>query len=483
MKESQNPDLLPGEPLAYGIDSWYPVVRGGARPQFFIDANEARARRRLRRAWESLGDGGRVVLRASAPVGGSPELEPLEEVLEGPGHVERFVVFPGTGGSFTLLPLASGSALRGGMALLPAGRLEGRALWAGLRLLSPFGAARRVGRPEIAIWTKGTAPHGAEDLTILPVAGSIAVMAGVPGHNRKVIVRALDRRGAARAILKIGFNERSDDAITREVDALRAMADLSPGDAPRLLARGTRAGRAWLAQEVLTGRRGGDDLGPAHAEFLCRLARLERAERPLDEVPAFRDALGHLATLEPGFDQDWHDEYTRLAHAIESTVDGDLVQVHLAHGDFTPWNLLRRRSGIHAFDWEYFSTAAPALYDAIHFHVQSRVLLRQYPGTRIFNELETFFDGPVRSVIETAGLSGPEILRAVGLYVLHEGTAAEVQERLRPAPFAQAGWLRRARLDLCKRVGGLLLGRQLPAWSLVRDRAASATPPPGSAAA
>ena len=469
--------------FAYGIDSWYPVVRGGARPEFFVDASDERARRRLRKAWESLDVGGRVVLRASAPVGGTPQLEPLEEVLEGPGYSERFVVFPGTGGSFTLLPLTSGAALRGGMALLPSGRLEGRALWAGLRMLSPFGAARRVGRPEIAIWTKGTPERDSEDLTILPVAGSIAVMAGVPGHNQKVIVRALDRRGAARAILKIGYSERSDDAIAREVDALRTMAKLAPKAAPRLLAKGSRAGRSWLAQEVLTGRRSGDRLGPAHAEFLCSLAALERTDKQLDEVPAYRDALGHLATLEPGFDEDWHAEYTRLADALRTTLDGAPVPVHLAHGDFTPWNVLRRRGEIQAFDWEYFSQAAPALYDAIHFHVQSRVLLDQHPGPRIFGELEAFFRGPVRQVIDAAGLNGPEILRAVGLYILHEGTAAEVQERLRPAPFVQASWLRRARLDLCGRIAGLLLERQLPPWSLVPDESTRAASPPRKAAA
>ncbi len=453
------------DPIAYGIDSWYPVLRGGVAPKYFVDANEPNAARQVRRAWESLPDGGRLVVQSTASVGSRPSFSLLEEGLGAGGFAERFVVYPGTGGAFTLLPTSHGSAFRGGMALLPSGRARGRALWALLRAASPFGVGLRLGQPEIAIWTKGASRDEADDLPVLPVAGSIAVAAGVPDRNQKVIVRALDRRGTARAILKIGFSERSDAAVEREGHALVRMAELLPDRAPKLIAEGTRAGRRWLAQEVLQGSRAGDGISPSHGSFLLELSRLERSECALERLAFFADSVRHLDNLDPTFDPDWHQDYSELRAALEDSIDGSEVPTTLAHGDFTPWNTVQRRGALRAFDWEYFSELSPALADLIHFHVQTGVLIKHHPGERVFDELGALFSGPGAEIIHDLGLGREDVLRLVAIYVLHEGTSAEVMERLRPAPFAQAAWLRRARLVMCRRLTGLLRARQLPEWT------------------
>lgn len=466
--------------MAYGIDSWYPVLRGGLAPSAFVDAGEANAVRHVKEAWEALPEGGRLILQAAAPVGSRPSFGPLEAGLKDRGFAERFVVYPGTGGAFTLLPCAHGSAFRGGMALLPRGRARGRALWALIRAASLFRLPLRLGRPEIAIWTKGKPSDESEDLPVLPIAGSIAVAAGVPDRNQKVIVRALDRRGTARAILKLGFSERSDDAIEREGRALIRMAELLPDRAPKFIAQGTRAGRRWLAQEVLEGHRAGDGISPSHSEFLVELSRLERGSCTLERLQAFGDASRHLETLDPSFDPDWHRDYSELSAALVSSLDGAEIPTTLAHGDFTPWNTVQRGGVLRAFDWEYFSEQSPALNDLLHFHLQTGVLVKHHPGERIFDELAALFAGPGAEVVRDLGLGREDVLRMVAIYVLHEGTSSEVLERLRPAPFAQAAWLRRAHLVLCRRLTGLLRDRQLPLWTKIEGSAANAPAPPTS---
>lgn len=451
--------------LPYGIDSWLPVLRGGHAPSVFLDAADGRTSARLAKAWSELPVGGRIVLQSSAAPGSKPALGALERDLQSAGTVERFVVFPGTGGSFTLLPTLDGAALRGGMALLPGGRARGRALWALLRVASPLGVAQRLGRPEVAIWTKGPHDRESEDLAVLPVAGSIAVTAGVPNRNQKIIVRALDRRGSARAILKLGFSERTDDAVTREALALKTVEELMEDRAPRLLAEGRRAGRTWLAQEVLEGKHAGDEFTPMHADLLVQLARETRDEELLTEMPFFQDTLRNLCRLDPAVDPDWHQEYTTLSHALESSADGFALPTTFAHGDFTPWNLVARRGRLRAFDWEYFSTRAPALYDVLHFHVQSGVLVKRHSGERIFDDLTSVFRGPAADVVAATSLRREEILQLAALYVLHEGVSHEVAERRDPSPFAQAAWLRHARRALCRRLAGLLTERRLPDWT------------------
>ena len=451
--------------LPYGIDSWLPVLRGGSAPTVFLDASDARTEARIAETWKELPAGGRIVLQSVAAPGSRPTLTPLERGLDQDGHVERFVVFPGTGGSFTLLPTQDGPSLRGGMALLPSGRAHGRALWGLLRAASPLGIAQRLGRPELAIWTKGPLDREASDLAVLPVAGSIAVAAGVPDRNQKIIVRALDRRGAARAILKLAFSERSDDSIAREASALKAVAELLEDRAPRLLTEGRRAGRNWLAQEVLEGKRAGDELTPPHADLLVELAEASRDEATLSDLPFFQDTVRNLCSLDPEVDPDWHQEYSTLCDALEQSADGFALPTTHAHGDFTPWNIVQRRGRIRAFDWEYFSQSAPALYDVLHFHIQTGVLVKRHSGERIFDDLDALFRGPASAVVEATSLRSEEILQLTALYVLHEGVLHEVEERRNPSPFAQAAWLRHARRALCRRLAGLLTERRLPSWT------------------
>ena len=451
--------------LPYGIDSWLPVLRGGPAPSLFLDAGDGRSKTRLAQAWSELPAGGRIVLQSVAAPGSRPTLGPLEQALHGEGHAERFIVFPGTGGSFTLLPTQDGASLRGGMALLPSGRARGRALWSLLRAASPFGIAQRLGRPELAIWTKGPNDREASDLAVLPVAGSIAVAAGVPDRNQKIIVRALDRRGAARAILKLGFSERTDDAIAREANALKDIEGLLEDRAPRLLTEGQRAGRTWLAQEVLEGKRAGDDLTPLHAELLTELAEATRGEAPLTEQRFFQDSIRNLCSLDPEIDPDWHQEYSTLCEALEHSADGFALPTTHAHGDFTPWNVVQKRGRIRAFDWEYFAPSAPALYDVLHFHIQTGILVKRHSGERIFDDLDAFFRGPASAVVEATSVRSEEILQLTALYVLHEGVLHEVEERRNPSPFAQAAWLRHARRALCRRLAGLLTERRLPSWT------------------
>ena len=451
--------------LPYGLDSWLPVLRGGEAPTLFLDAGDPRSGPKLIEAWSALPPGGRIVLQTIAAPGSRPSLRPLEKSLQEDGQVERFVVFPGTGGSFTLLPTQDGAALRGGMALLPSGRARGRALWALLKAASPLGIAQRLGRPELAIWTKGPHDHEAADLAVLPIAGSMAIAAGVPDRNQKIIVRALDRRGSARAILKLGFSERTDDAIVREANALKEVAELLEDRAPRLLSEGRRADRAWLAQEVLEGKRAGDEFTPAHAEMLTELALATRDEAPLVDQPLFQDSVRNLCRLDPNVDPDWHQEYATLCESLEHATDGFALPTTHAHGDFTPWNVVQRRGRIRAFDWEYFTPSAPALYDVLHFHIQTGVLIKRHSGERIFDNLDALFHGPASEVVAANQLRSEEILQLTALYILHEGVLHELRERRDPSPFAQANWLRHARRALCRRLAGLLTERRLPRWT------------------
>ena len=461
------------DPIPHGIDTWYPVLRGGDAPVLFADTVEPRAVQRVAHGWAELPEGGRVIVQGSLRRRGRADLDELAAALQRDGHAERFVVCLGPGGVATLLPAADRAAFRGGAALLHRCGGVRSGLLGGLGILAPLGLAGRNGRKELTVWTKGGPCDGSDDLAVLPVAGSVGVIASTPDRNQKIIVRAQDRRGAARAILKIGFNRRSNDAVERETRAIEAMSRLCPGRAPELLATGERAGGRWMAQEFLEGTSGGPRITALHADMLEELAGAGRRDIPLREIGAFEAAVRRLQSLEPSFDPDWHDAYQALARALADATGDAALPVHASHGDFAPWNLAAHAGRLRAFDWEHSELEAPALHDLVHFHVQTGALVGEVPGERVFDELRSLFAGPGGRVVRALGISGEDVLRLVSLHVLQMGVTSEVIERLRPAPLIESVRLRRVRLALCVRLAGLLAERRLPEWCLVPGRAAA----------
>ena len=106
------------DPIPHGIDSWYPVLRGGEAPVLFADTGELRAVQRLARGWEELPAGGRVILQGSLRQRGRADLDDLAAALQRGGQRRALRGVPRSRGAATLLPAGDRAAFRGGAALL-----------------------------------------------------------------------------------------------------------------------------------------------------------------------------------------------------------------------------------------------------------------------------------------------------------------------------------------------------------------------------
>ena len=297
------------------------------------------------------------------------------------------------------------------------------------------------------------------------------MIASAPDRNQKIIVRAQDRRGAARAILRSASTGAATTRSSARPARSRPASRLCPGRAPELFAAGERAGKP-MAQEFLQGTSGGLRITDLHADMLEELAGAGRRSPSTRSAPSRPRSAASRAS-EPSFDPDWHDAYQALARALADATGDRTLPVHAAHGDFVPWNLTARAGQLRAFDWEHSELRAPALHDLVHFHVQTGALASETPGERVFDGLRSLFAGPGGRVVRALGISSGDVLRLVSLHVLQMGVTSEVIERLRPAPLIESVRLRRVRLALCVRLAGLLAERRLPEWCLV-----PAAPPP-----
>lgn len=192
--------------------------------------------------------------------------------------------------------------------------------------------------------------------------------------NRKPVLQVMTERGEVLGYVKVGWNTLTKRLVANEADALRSMAgsppaafrvprllgEISVGDlrvtvvSPfphRLLRRGTLgATPPYAATREVAFRLGTD------AQTLVGSDYERQLRRRVASVPD----VGRRADLSRSFD-------------LVLDEGGDAVlTIGSWHGDWTPWNMSRTRSGLVVWDWERSGRPAPVGLDAVHHRFQLR---------------------------------------------------------------------------------------------------------------
>lgn len=89
--------------------------------------------------------------------------------------------------------------------------------------------------------------------------------------------------------------------------------------------------------------------------------------RPLAKMPLWDSMLARHASLGPSAARD------RLGDALDALRDTDTRPLAMGawHGDWTPWNMSRRRGRLQLWDWERFETGVPLGLDRCHYAVNA----------------------------------------------------------------------------------------------------------------
>ncbi|MBF6606408.1 MAG: hypothetical protein IVW53_12575 [Chloroflexi bacterium] len=232
----------------------------------------------------------------------------------------RWVNLPPGSTARWVIQASSGRVAAAGLSVYQPVTLRGLIGWMGARVIARTGALALLpatGSPVEAIRLDGAIPSGS----------LVAVSRGTTAGRAVALI--LDSRGRAHAVAKLRSDPEGMAGLAHEAHALeRARPHLPPGlAAPRLLAEAP----GYLVFEAIDWR-----LRP----------------RPWRLPPQVAADLG-----------------TFYLHAGGGPDGGP------AHGDFSPWNLLRTRSGWMLIDWADAIEAAPPFADLIHFVVQSHALL------------------------------------------------------------------------------------------------------------
>jgi hypothetical protein len=197
---------------------------------------------------------------------------------------------------------------------------------------------------------------------------------GTARANRKPVLQVFDARGRSIAFVKIGGTEVTEALVRAEAASLGRLAEADLPDeleVPRLLHLGPWEGATVLAMTALD------------TSFLQRPRR--QFDVPQAEMDRFHAAFAEEAR--PPVESPWWDQMVTAQQSLGSSEVRDrlgdaLERLRLAvtdrplplggwHGDWTPWNMSRRRGRLQLWDWERFETGVPRGLDRCHYGVNA----------------------------------------------------------------------------------------------------------------
>lgn len=205
-----------------------------------------------------------------------------------------------------------------------------------------------------------------------PVDFSVAL--GTARANRKPVLQVFDAKGRSLAFAKVGATPLAEVHVAAEVAALTTLGRAGT-PAGIVIPRLIHAAR-WEGQLVLV-------MSALETSWWQRPAR--QWELPL----ATMDALhAHFATDPvPLTDMPLWQALSEACDQLPGSTTRDRLSAGLAdlatlaggrdlvpgawHGDWTPWNMARRRGLVQLWDWERFETGVPAGLDRCHYGVNA----------------------------------------------------------------------------------------------------------------
>jgi hypothetical protein len=224
-----------------------------------------------------------------------------------------------------------------------------------------------------------------------------SLASGTLSIYRKVVIQVINHNAKILGYLKVGLTKLAKIQIERELQALEEIEPLNLESIrlPEVLkVWSTNHGKLML----LSATENNFQVGPTrmdniHFAFLNELYQKTVRYYYLEEHPAW-------LRLNKKFNKiDWNkmrynkEIIYKMLSKIRETLKEEKIPAIMIHGDWAPWNTLKKGNNLFVFDWEYSERAGIPFYDIVYWNFQVMVLLKKKSSFRIFQELERTTQG------------------------------------------------------------------------------------------
>ncbi len=243
---------------------------------------------------------------------------------------------------------------------------------------------------------------------------TIGVSIGSARANRKPVLGVFDRHGRQIAFVKVGDNEVTTRLVTDEAEALGRLAEHSfeTFAAPAVIAFHDWSDLRLLIMTALPTSPWRSPLtrGRPPIEAMTELATgFDEGLVPVVGTPLWKRALVARDALR---DHGLAERYEAALETIAARWGQTDVRVGAWHGDFTPWNMARRRGVVQLWDWERFETGVPAGFDMAHWSVQTDGRARAGDADAMCAALDRSGLEPIAAVTYLSAIAGRYLVAA-----------------------------------------------------------------------
>jgi hypothetical protein len=198
--------------------------------------------------------------------------------------------------------------------------------------------------------------------------------AGADGPWHKDTLLFLDRDTAKPLyFVKTGTGAAVDELLRNEADWLRKLRSASElaGHLPKLVVHRPGQDFCFVVQRPLAGKLE-FRMGKPQMDFIRKLQCCSRKTMRFENSRLFITLATRLAGLRGSLSNAWAKRLRNCMNKIEGSLSGQPVDLVIAHGDFTPWNIRVENQTARVFDWEYADEEQLPLMDALHFTLMPR---------------------------------------------------------------------------------------------------------------
>jgi hypothetical protein len=213
-----------------------------------------------------------------------------------------------------------------------------------------------------------------------------AIFTGTVGVNRKMIIAGRDFNNTS-SFTKVALTEEALNLIKNEAKAIDFLLskNLRNTTLPTILSKS----KFHIQLSDISGGKRSATLSSSHINSLQEINDKTASSNYLGKTLIYKETIDSFRDLNSNHNNKIPKAMNRKLQWLVSEIsEHAIVNLAMAHRDFTPWNCYQDKESIALYDLEMGQEKLPKGFDAFHFIIQNGILVKRDVWSEIYSELK-----------------------------------------------------------------------------------------------